>query len=227
VTSREAERDRGATTEYVLNQQQVFLIAEEFRSLARLRPVPFLEAETVLQGTADPGRAVRGPCLVLVKGIDEGQTFPFVLPERGTGQWMVGRRRGLDVSLEYDPFVSSQNSLIRWQDGAWTVEDLEESRNGTTRNFQPLPKGRPAPLRTGDVLGVGRSLLVGVRRSFVVFRYSRVLITFWSGQAPPARTGSGNQAAYRPIASLVSMWTLVASCRFAAVDSGFTRNPCS
>lgn len=161
VNAREAMRDYGETTEYSLNHQSLFAIAEEFRGLARLRPAAEPVAATVERrgGTQEPTGAV-GPCLVLVKGIDEGRSFALPAPAAGRRQWTIGRRRGLEVSLDFDPFVSTENALVFWEAGRYHLQDLPDSRNGTTLNFTVLSKGERRELKTSDVIGVGRSLLM-------------------------------------------------------------------
>lgn len=161
VLAREAHRDYGETTEYSLNHQSIFAIAEEFRGLARLRPATEPVAATVERrpSSLEPAR-MDGPCLILVKGLDEGRSFPLPASSTGRRQWTVGRRRGLDVSLDFDPFVSTENALVIVEGGRYFVQDLPDSRNGTTLNFQPLAKGEKRELRTSDVIGVGRSLLM-------------------------------------------------------------------
>lgn len=161
VHAREATRDYGETTEYSLNHQSLFAIAEEFRGLARLRPAAEPVAATVERrvGSVEPATS-DGPCLVLVKGLDEGRSFALPAPAGGRRQWAIGRRRGLDISLDFDPFVSTENALIVWENGRYQVHDLPDSRNGTTLNFQLLSKGEKRELKTSDVIGVGRSLLL-------------------------------------------------------------------
>lgn len=161
VHVREATRDYGETTEYSLNHQSLFAIAEEFRGLARLRPATEPVAATVERRAGSPeAERAEGPCLVLVKGLDEGRSFSLAPPPSGRRQWAIGRRRGLDVSLDFDPFVSTENALVVWDNGRYHVQDLPDSRNGTTLNFQPLPKGEKRELKTSDVIGVGRTLLL-------------------------------------------------------------------
>lgn len=156
-----AERDYGETTEYSLNHQSLYAIAEEFRGLARLRPASEPVAPTVeKRGATTDARAISGPRLVLVKGLDEGRSFPLIAPAAGTRAWTIGRRRGLDVSLDFDPFVSTENALIAWEGGAFHLQDLPDSRNGTMLNFAPLEKGERRRLAYSDVIGVGRSLLL-------------------------------------------------------------------
>lgn len=161
VTAREAEREYGPTVEYTLNHQTLYALSEELRGLARMRPAAEPHAATVRgappSGDARPGS---GPCLVLVKGLEEGRCFPLRPPPSGMAEWVVGRRRGLAVSLDFDPFISMEHASVTWDGGGFAVLDLPDSRNGTSLNFQPIPKGVPQPLRQGDLVGVGRTLLL-------------------------------------------------------------------
>lgn len=158
VSAHETERSRGETHEFVLNHQAVYALSEDLRALARLRPLvePSMETAAANVGGAP---AMRRPCLVLVKGLDEGTSFDL-RPENGRHEWTIGRRRGAEVSLDFDPFVSSENSRIAWIDGAHYLENVPGSRNGTMHNFRPVEDGRRQRLQQGDVVGVGRSLLV-------------------------------------------------------------------
>lgn len=160
VHRRDAERAYGETTEYSLNHQALYAMAEEFRGLARLRPAAEPHAATVARPAPAEPPTEEGPCLVLVKGLDEGRTISLAAPPSGRKQWTIGRRRALDVSLDFDPFVSTENALVTWEAGVYTIEDLPDSRNGTHVNFVPLAKGEKRRLRPADVIGVGRSLLV-------------------------------------------------------------------
>lgn len=159
VSARETERSRGETQEFVVNHQAVYALAEDLRGLARLRPLVEQRHETAPLEDAHE-RPLRRPCLVLVKGLDEGTSFSLRPEEPHLVEWIVGRRRGAEVALDFDPFVSSENSRIAWREGAHHVEDLPGSRNGTWVNFRPLEPGRRHRLQQGDVLGVGRSYLV-------------------------------------------------------------------
>lgn len=157
VVSRETAAD--GAIEYIINHQKLFAISEEFRALARLRAAEEPEGRTIREGPAPPARfRIEGPCLVLVKGLDEGRAF--ALNAAGPSEWVIGRRRGLPVSLDFDPFVSTEHACIVHEDGAFFVRDLLDSSNGTTLNFQLLPKGVRHNLSHGDVVGVGRSLLL-------------------------------------------------------------------
>ena len=157
VTTRPAAREYGETVEFLVNHQALFGISEEMRTLARLRPVVEPRAETI-QRAAEAPQPPERPCLVLVKGLDEGTTFELRPGERK--EWIVGRRRGIAVSLDFDPSISAENARITWVDGAHHIEDHPESRNGTTVNFRLVPKGESARLQHGDLVGVGRTLLL-------------------------------------------------------------------
>lgn len=159
VTTREVDRDYGATVEFLVNHQAVYAMSEELRGLARLRPAVEPEAMTVVAPREETPTA-RGPALVVVKGLDEGTTFDLRPRPTGPSEWVIGRRRGLAVTLDFDPYISTENARVAWDGTAHFIEDLPESRNGTTVNFRPIPKATRHPLRHGDIIGVGRSLLV-------------------------------------------------------------------
>ena len=160
VTGRSAHEDGRSPVEYVINHQTLFSIAEELRDLARNRPTVEPEVQTV-RVPADPGAPRMGrDCLVLVKGLDEGRAFdlsPLRAPARS---WLIGRKRTAAVCLDFDAMVSSENTLVEWDGSHHTLRDLPGSRNGTTLNLAPLPKDQPVRLAHGDLVGVGRTLLL-------------------------------------------------------------------
>ncbi|MEA3199660.1 MAG: hypothetical protein QOE90_1088 [Thermoplasmata archaeon] len=159
IHARETERDHGGTIEYMINHQALFALAEEFRALAKLKPHEEPNAETVRAPAPSRPAEVAGPSLVLVHGLDEGRRFDLTPgPSRQT--WTIGRRRGTDVPIDFDPFASSHHARIDWRDGAHWLTDLEDSRNGTTLNFREIPKATPVRLAPADIIGVGRTLFV-------------------------------------------------------------------
>jgi FHA domain-containing protein len=153
-------REDGRNVEYVLNHQTIFALSEDLRALARLRPEETPPGKTIQRSPEPSAGRFRPQCLVLVKGLDEGRVFDLSPAHQPPDGWIVGRQPGLPVPLDFDPFVSSLNARIVWREGAHDIEDLAESRNGTTVNFAPLPKGSRRKLEHGDVIGVGRSLLL-------------------------------------------------------------------
>lgn len=158
VLAHDAERSYGRTVEYVVNHQRLFSLAEEVRGLARLRPTTEPAGLTRVAGPAGQPR-LQGPSLVLVKGLEEGTVFPLAAPAP-PGGWIVGRRRGSHVTLDFDEYVSAENTVIEWDGTRHVARDLPSSRNGTLVNFAPLDKGGAQALAHGDILGVGRTLLV-------------------------------------------------------------------
>lgn len=157
VARREVARDGRDAAEYLVDHQAVFSLAEEVRALARLRPAVEPPSTTAPRAASDLA-AAKGPALILVHGLDEGAAFP--LPrDAPTREWTIGRRRGSDVPLDFDPSVSARHASIRLEGSAHVARDLG-SRNGTTVNFRRLAAGEPRALRHGDLLGAGRCLLL-------------------------------------------------------------------
>lgn len=160
VVTRESPQKRGK--EYVVNPQRLYQIMEEFRKVGVATgdaPVP--SEDTVDLAATRPGPLEAGPRLVLVHGLEEGAAFPLrrtdLREERG---WVIGRKEGLHVSLEYDPYVSSENAEIVPVGNEYSLLDLRSSKNGTLLNWRRLGHDERPVLRSGDVVGVGRSLLV-------------------------------------------------------------------
>ena len=157
------ERDGNIVDEYVLNHPKLFAIVEELRSLGELRAkVEPAAAEKTLGAARSPVRSEeRGPHMVLVRGQGEGRVFALkkenLAADRG---WIVGRKHGLAVALDYDPFVSSENAEVLRDGSGFVIRDLPSSRNGTIVNFEPLERGTSAALRHGDIISVGRTHLV-------------------------------------------------------------------
>lgn len=160
VSTREVVADRGETVEFFLKHQAIYAISEEVRDLARLRStVDPPEATVQKEGRAKPGD-LRAPCLVLVKGLEDGATFDLTPDPPRAVEWVIGRRRGLAIALDYDPFVSAENTLVRWTpEKGHVVTSIPGSRNGTLVNYAPLPPGESRALRHGDLVSVGRSTL--------------------------------------------------------------------
>jgi len=144
--------------EYVVQHQRLFALSEDIRELGDLRP---LEA-TVGPETAEIGgtrevRLPRGRALVIVHGLAEGRAFPLHEPAT---ERLIGRLPGLAASLDYDPFVSSLHARVFRENDRVLVENVPGSRNGTLVNWTRLKNGAAEPLRHGDIISVGKSLLL-------------------------------------------------------------------
>lgn len=148
--------------EYRIDHAQLFAVLEELRKLSVYDgPGPVDPFET---GELDVGSSSlweEGPKLVLVHGVGEGRVFPLRDKEIDSPRgWVVGRAPSAHVALPYDPFISTENSeILRTKEG-YRLLDLRTAKNGTLLNWRRLPIGGETPLKGGDVIGVGRSLLV-------------------------------------------------------------------
>jgi len=107
-------------------------------------------------GTGGPhlpwGGASRGPERLIVREPADRLGQEIVLGEELT----VGRAIGCGVSLPDDTFVSTLHARVFRRDGSLYVEDLG-STNGTFINDRQVTG--TAPLRPGDRLQVGKSVL--------------------------------------------------------------------
>lgn len=141
----------------VINQARLFALIEDLRALTALRPTVRVDVDATLARPGDaPHVWPQGPKLVLAGGPWQGHVFPL----QGPGPWTVGRSRAQDVSLSYDPYVSAEHARLTRDDKGVRVEPRPDARNPCQVNFAPLPRAEPRLLRPGDVLGVGRSVLV-------------------------------------------------------------------
>jgi DNA-binding transcriptional ArsR family regulator len=161
VVAREAEGPGRHGKEFVVNPLRVYQITEEFRKVTiATAGAPVGRDATVESAMSSRGEMAPGPKLVLVHGFLEGRAFPLRRSDlEAGGGWVVGRKAGLPVSLEYDPYVSLVNSEVLLDKGEYFLADLGSSKNGTWLNWKPVGEQR-MPLAPGDVVGVGRSLLV-------------------------------------------------------------------
>lgn len=163
VRVRMTQRDgRRKVQEFVVDHARLFAVGEDVRTLGLMQSQVALEPEGTMPTASGQVRTLEpGPKLVLVHGVREGRAFALRPAElTGTRGWVVGRHAEAHVRLEYDPYVSSQNAEITWGPAGYLLADLPAARNGTWLNFRRLAPGATAPLESGDIVGVGRSLLV-------------------------------------------------------------------
>lgn len=147
---------------FKVNGAKLYQITEEFRQVGAIMADSIVGRDaTVGVGGAEALEQEPGPKLVLVHGMLEGKAFPLQRADlSGKRGWVLGRKAGLHVSLEYDPFVSLENSEIIPDGNDYLLVDLRSSRNGTFLNWRRLGPDVRAPLQPGHVIGIGRSLLV-------------------------------------------------------------------
>lgn len=155
-------RGKRILLEYVVDHSRVFALLEELRALATLESRVPLDPQLTQRLEAVPEQSsADGPKLVLVHGLREGRAFPLLPSQLGGGRgWIVGRAAEAHVRLDYDPFVSNENAEVLRDHEGFRLLDLRSARNGTYLNWRRIPLGGEVPLREGDVVGVGKSLLV-------------------------------------------------------------------
>lgn len=164
VVSRRSRRGLMVADEYTVNRARLYALMEDIRELTVVpaHTPDFLPQETLLGKPSPTPSRGNVPRLVIAKGIPEGRAFALVAPTAnapGRG-WVIGRKPGLTATLDYDPFISSQNTEITLEAEGFQIHDLRSNRNGTYLNWRKLDKGASEPLAHGDVIGVGRSVLV-------------------------------------------------------------------
>lgn len=159
IARKPAQRGKGAE-EYVLDHARLFAIIETVRALTRLRPTIDLDSRETMDVLRPverkSARPATGPHVARMGGPSEGDVVPLL----GEGPWRIGRAPGSEVSLDYDPFVSSSHAELTRAGGTFSVRDLAVNRNGTSVNWTRLPRGGSLELASGDVIGAGRSLLL-------------------------------------------------------------------
>ena len=146
---------------YTTNPPKLYALTEELRRLSVItagRGAAAGDVTGTLQEAAHPDAAF-GPRLVLVHGVYEGKSFSLEDRTSQNGRWVVGRRRGLPVCLDYDPYVSLENAAVARMGKGFQLTDLAGSKNGTWVNWAMLPRGGSRLLKAGDIIGVGRSRL--------------------------------------------------------------------
>jgi DNA-binding transcriptional ArsR family regulator len=163
---RAGQRDKLPVTEYLINPQALFLIYDEFEKLGSLRRDE--RDEVLVRTLAEPGRRAppgpeAGPCLTVVRGLNLGMRSR--LPE--DREWTIGRDPRCDLPVTHDPYASNRHAEVRRERGQFVLTDLR-STNGTQHNWGLLARGGEAALRHGDLVGVGKTLLL-----------------FWEGPARP------------------------------------------
>jgi hypothetical protein len=150
--------DARGTNRYVVNAQRFYAVTEDLRLLnVRYAGRGGVGDATGTLGSASESEETRGPRLSLAHGVYEGKVFPLAPADE---RWTIGRHRSAAVSLDYDPYVSMEHAIVARIDGAYHITDVRDSKNGTMVNWRLVPKGGSRALRAGDIVGVGRSMLV-------------------------------------------------------------------
>lgn len=156
VRRRATRRGLLRAMEYAADPGGLFAFQEAVRALG-VPPAVVWAGDAATRPADAAGAAVEpsGPGLLLVHGDRRGRWWTLA----GDGGWAIGRDARNEIALPYDPFASARHALLARDGAAWTLTDLG-SRNGTELNFRPLPPGASARVAPGDLVGVGRSLLL-------------------------------------------------------------------
>lgn len=140
---------------FVTSAQHLFALVEDIRGLSGIETSLRVDVDTTMaQPGTETAKWPAGPKLVLVGGPWEGRAFPLA----GAGPWTIGRAATQSIALTYDPFASGESARIVKAGDGHQLEPVPGARNPPLVNFAPVAKTRT--LAPGDVVGVGRSLLV-------------------------------------------------------------------
>lgn len=159
VERRGGLREGTSVIEYVVNGEGLFLLYDAFERWGSQHPGgPRSQAMPTVPVPTPPGRrAAIDPCLTVVHGFNVG--LRVHLDPRSDAPAVIGRERRCDLALRHDAFASGRHAEVAWTGRGFRVRDLR-STNGTSLNWQPLPKGGQRDLRHGDIVGVGKTLLL-------------------------------------------------------------------
>lgn len=160
---REEQPEDAGARRYQVNSSKLYAVIEDLRELSTIYAGDGVDPEAT--GTVDPMASpdeAEGPRLVLTHGVYEGKAFPLTDASRQEGGWAIGRSEDAPICLDYDPYVSTQNSFVQPREDGFAIRDLPQSKNGTWINWQRLPEDEKRILEPGDAIGVGRSLLTFV-----------------------------------------------------------------
>ncbi len=152
-------RGRGQTEhEYVVDHTRLYELSEALRDLPlKNRSGSWDACENLTWDPPAPGRAN----LTVVHGSRIGESFPLqgLRREEDRG-WIIGRSQDADICLDWDACVDDQAAEIHRSDDGFEVIDLRAAMRRVVVNGEPLDRGEHASLEPGDVISVGRSVLV-------------------------------------------------------------------
>jgi hypothetical protein len=153
---------------------------------------------------------VSGFQLFVQQGPQAGQAFAVNKPII-----TIGREAGNDIVLE-SPQISRYHTRLTLQGGVYVVEDMG-STNGTFLNGQRVL--RPTPVTSGDLIGVGESILLkmqGVAGETIVERgQPQVVMSPPPAYAPPPPVYAPPPYPYRPPSDGTSCWMWGCGCLLA------------
>lgn len=110
------------------------------------------EHSTIIEATNPDGQG----SLIVTNGPQEGQTIPLLLHEVTIGR--ATSTASWEILLQ-DPSVSRPHARLEKQNTQWHITDLNSS-NGTSVNNKRLEPKAEVPLRDGDKIELGGSILL-------------------------------------------------------------------
>ncbi len=169
VRSLQGQRETGPVRDYVVAPEAFFELYDAVRTLGELRPAPDAFAQSLpgaltrTRSASAPQAPARSgpvhPYLVSVYGAEIGRAYTLLPKRDGTPHWLLGRDPQSDIALDLDPFASNRHARIARAGDGFSLTDTF-STNGTWRNWVRLPEAETSPLEHGDIVGIGKTLLV-------------------------------------------------------------------
>lgn len=167
VRAVQGRRVTGPVIEYLVVPQRLFAVGISIGDLGKLEPAGGpdvrIDEKTVVL-SADGASAEASAVvplttianLVVATGPAAGTRFALDGDRR---RWTIGRDEDRDARITHDPFISGRHAEVQLDKGVLTLVDVF-SANGTFLNFARIPRGGRVPLKAGDVIGVGHTVLV-------------------------------------------------------------------
>ncbi len=150
-----------ARVRYATNTARLFDLVEDLRRVSMRVMNPAVDVDETIHSEGVESRLdATGPRFVLVRGAYEDHVYRLSGTNTEDGRWTIGRRKGLAIRLDYDRYVSSEHAHVEAERGGYRLRGREGNRNGTFVNGVRIPDGESRSLRPGDLVAVGRSLLV-------------------------------------------------------------------
>lgn len=164
VSKAPAQRAEGLVIEYRIVPEKLFEVFDAMRALGTLRPLggpleDLARTKAVVGVPRDRRAEAETPRLIVVYGVDLGATVPLARGPAKEDAWSIGRDPECALQLRSDPFASGRHAEIQRVAGAFQVTDLF-STNGTLVDWERITPGKATPLANGQVLGVGKTLLL-------------------------------------------------------------------
>lgn len=155
---REGRRASGTVTEYVVAPEALAPVHDAVERVQGNGARSPGEHPRAREGGPPPAQTPPQPRgLWVLRGLDAGAVLD--LPRGADGPWSVGRDGACDLVLEADPYVAARHAEV-WRDGdGYRIQDLA-STDGVRHNGRRLDRRGETRLRHGDVLGLGRSLIL-------------------------------------------------------------------